>query len=366
MLDDVPQQSGPRVPFDVYDFFGYLFPGSFFTGVVICLHEVAGISHIRDFVGKITNPNLNWAFGLLVIFASLVVVYVVGYVLGTISSIAIDRWFVRDALGYPFHKLLDIHRSELERRSFARPLVTYLLLAANTALVLSIMGIVCDSLSAWGEFFILVSGLLIALRLVTKPLSRPVNSAQVKWSYFDKFVRGILLIWHVPADLLLYIVESWLELLGVSEFSEPFREEYRRHFWNAFGLDADDSKTDNYWLPSLYASTLLPGERLVIAHFRNLYAFARNMCTACYLGSVTVVVIARFKSIPHESETMMVVIAFTLMALAIAMFARYYVLYASYYSKYISRAFVVGMQLRESSARSRDSGTESCPVVEEQ
>ena len=101
-----------NLPLDLYDFFGYLAPAlSFF--IVLFLFEyllmkinVSDGLYIFKFVNLIFKINSNYIFLLSLVIIFVVILYVFGHLIATISCLFIDRIFINKAYGYPYKSLL--------------------------------------------------------------------------------------------------------------------------------------------------------------------------------------------------------------------------------------------------------------------
>ena len=82
-----------KIPFSVYDFFGYLSAG-FLT--IIALEYAFGSADVL-------HTEHTVAFGFVIV----VVAYMVGHIVAHLSSVILENWIVRKALKSPEHHLLN-------------------------------------------------------------------------------------------------------------------------------------------------------------------------------------------------------------------------------------------------------------------
>jgi len=102
-----------QLPFDLYDFFGYLFPGVVFVlSLGTLVTRTPGVDSapalIRSVTAVIQSP-LQWWGGLLIILAAIVVLYSVGHVIASVSAIVLDRIFLTGVFGHPYKRLLRLN-----------------------------------------------------------------------------------------------------------------------------------------------------------------------------------------------------------------------------------------------------------------
>jgi len=106
------KEFSPFVPFDLYDFFGYLFPGILFsTNALIFLNEVDKDffnKYLKDIFIHSDSIALTFIASTSLILAGIVILYTLGHFIATLSHVIIDRVLIDGIEGYPINFLLDI------------------------------------------------------------------------------------------------------------------------------------------------------------------------------------------------------------------------------------------------------------------
>ncbi len=109
-----------RVPFGTYDFFGYLIPGMtlIFNIYLICIGYhwslsgdknislISPVNYFLEDMSKILNSNASTFFQITVVIFLLIFAYVIGHIIGSISSLFLDRILVFKAYGYPYESII--------------------------------------------------------------------------------------------------------------------------------------------------------------------------------------------------------------------------------------------------------------------
>jgi len=115
----------PWVPFGMYDFFGYLFPGMFLFASAMLFFKYSYID--QTIINTVWNACKDNSILLSVLLASLgiVFIYVIGHVLATLSSILYGCIINDGIIGYPYVALLKI---PCEVKEYSRASHSYSLL----------------------------------------------------------------------------------------------------------------------------------------------------------------------------------------------------------------------------------------------
>ncbi len=363
MSDDTRPSNGAKLPFDLYDFFGYLCPGALL--VVTALVLLQSFVDYGEVLASFSCPvqqqcwHNQWWAGLLILFLSFVLLYVAGHVVAALSATLIDRVFMKEIVGYPYARLLNL-LSGSEHRSFTRPLDVYLLLSAHAACA---AGIALVPLSPSGNcpaswtssvlIAILHSafiaslyafGVLVLLRLTTKFLRGVFDALRSQRAWLDKATTRVLKVWAAPAQPLARGAEAFLEMFGVQPFGLEIADKFRAKFHEQFGLESGTAMTENFWQPYISVTRNDPSLRATLQHFLHLYGFARNISMACFISSA--MVLGRYYCYSNHAATPALdsfpffTVALVFYVLGWVMFGRYYYLYAGYYTKMMIRAFI--------------------------
>src|SRR5687767_12273949 len=102
-----------KPPFSAYDFFGYLIPAFLFL-LCVYLFELSAKRFIPDYhqpfrsICELTLPakDAQFFFQAGYVVGFVLAAYVCGHIIGTISSVLLDRTLVSKAHGYPSERLI--------------------------------------------------------------------------------------------------------------------------------------------------------------------------------------------------------------------------------------------------------------------
>ncbi len=89
-MSDTKEVKG-LVPFTLYDFFGYLFPGMILVGGIMLYYNPIIINSQIYNNFKNMYKDFSGLFSAITLLIGLVGVYVIGHFIATISHITIDR-----------------------------------------------------------------------------------------------------------------------------------------------------------------------------------------------------------------------------------------------------------------------------------
>jgi hypothetical protein len=326
----------PFVPFDLYDFFGYLFPGIIFatsTLIFVSQFDLLISEPFKSVIDATKDPSL--LFGLAAIVAGVVVLYVLGHFVATISHIIIDRVLIDGIEGYPINFLLQIPR---QTREYSESTFKYLFAAYNLLLLMPVF--IADYPSLHTVLSILLGSiaLLILQRfLIMLVRSTDAGKARARRVGDNKLLRTFLLPSRYCIDPLIGFLKR---LLGLDRgFSDSFIATYKTIFHAQFAnLEANDVGSENYWLPAMRAMAHNHSHEKTLQTWLHLYGFARNASAAFYLSASLIIGHLYFN--PEMHTTFARVQLGILFSLAVILGLRYWILYSHYYSKGVIRAFV--------------------------
>jgi hypothetical protein len=86
------KEYSPFVPFDLYDFFGYLFPSVVFFSCIMIFFNWHDNSVFWPWIAFIESSH--WFVNLLLLVFGIIALYVLGHFIAMISYILIDRVFL--------------------------------------------------------------------------------------------------------------------------------------------------------------------------------------------------------------------------------------------------------------------------------
>lgn len=320
-----------KLPFDTYDFFGYLLPGTLLSlGLSFIFWDRLGDIVLKFIPGFGPKVEVDATVAILFVLVAIMTFYFLGHLVGCLAHIIYDRMIVRNILVYPFYSILDL-KTPLNRVLPAAARIRWFLL-----IVAGVSAIVTPALLLFGlKWWCLVICIVIiaALKWISYNCSGNEKIAEkckrICKKMHDKFR------------------EFTVTDVGVNEtLCNKFFERLEK----TTGLKRDDVKdynSDIYWL----AYTGLVQEKDgshhegKISNWLCLYGCLRNYsCAFLMMSAVTsfrlwMVVFCECENV--EIPRYVIIIAATLL-LSFLLFMRYWIFYYAYYSKYIIRTYAVG------------------------
>lgn len=341
------------LPFNSYDFFGYLLPGTLFSfGVAYVFWDDLPLKN-----WLLQKHEINAFVVVLVLLGLLAGLYFIGQIIGGISHLLYDRLLVRNIIGYPFQYILDLKpRPEDSMR------VVYLLLAfggLQVVLAPTIYELLCKYFTqseSWHGIIIWLSicGLLFlcsfVLRtiLVCSRLSRlddqghevkPAAEGSIeKDPHLASLCHGIVRKFSYLFVLLRKISSTDTKVNEAirNKFIERIRTEYE------IDLEKEDKYTsDAYWIAYIGLLNTDQKHDAKIANWLNLYGCLRNYSCSFFILSI---IVATNQWIEMWTEKTVISDTITLgvfLILSFVLFIRYWIIFFGYYSKYIIRAFAL-------------------------
>jgi len=117
----------PQNPFSLYDFLGYLIPGIIFTGSIIFIDlyvfdNFCGLNCLFDNLKEISKESSSITFSettisifyIIFFFTSM---YLIGHIIGILSSTFIEKLYYVKKFGYPGNCILPNKESEFNNES---------------------------------------------------------------------------------------------------------------------------------------------------------------------------------------------------------------------------------------------------------
>ncbi len=223
-----------KIPFTLYDLFGYLLPGLLFFALFPITYDFSKIIDIaseyirtgnyceRNFLLLQIRDTLSISPWLL-LFYCILIAYLVGHVIAALSSLILERIFVEKFLKYPAANMFGIRKYQ-----------------------------------GWLENFIF------------KTINRIRGWKHIKKIIFSNYRRS---------------------------YSEDFRESFEKTFKETFDLKVND-QSDIFWLCFSFVGQNCPITFQRASHFLNLYGFTRNLSMMFFLFGITMVILESTNSIP--------------------------------------------------------------------
>ncbi|MHA1395679.1 MAG: hypothetical protein ACTSRZ_19425 [Promethearchaeota archaeon] len=357
-------------PFSIYDIFGYLIPGIIFL-LMIIMFDLVLIKYAnninKDFIPKLKTPAYslfkitysekiieNWVFSIAYLIIILIVAYVIGHIIASISSLAIDNTLIKKGYRYPFYKLLKLKSTSKEKfmNDYTKGLFFYI----NVFLFLIIFTITQIKLITDISYYLIFAIILIIyLGILSRHLYIYVTFIRKKnifsgQNWFDKINMKIIEIIIVYLNIFIrlfnfsyyYFANSLSNAFRTREsFNDDFINIYSKNFKKLFNLDYTNAGTNNYWLCYCFLIDKKKEISNLIKNWLYLYAFARNLSISFYIAyfySLFLIIIN--KNLILNKLNILLSIPTCFLLLGIIFLLRYYHIYHSYYTKFIFRSFL--------------------------
>jgi hypothetical protein len=331
-----PKDFSPFVPFDLYDFFGYIFPGVLFSVSMLLFYDQLHPAFYKDwFLQNSNSREIPFILGLGIVVASIVILYAMGHVIATLSHIIVDRVLIDGIEGYPVNFLLDLPQKD---REYSEATFKYLFAFFNVLVLLPSLPVSYSVVFYGAISLTAVIVILVIQRIIVMLIHLRKHGREITRRYGDKkFFRALLR----PSQLLIDPGIQFLrKLLGMDRrFSDQFIKTFKKIFDSRFrGLKSQDEGSENYWLTAFASASGDEVHDRTITTWLHLYGFARNACAALYLSSILILCHIMFN---EGAFTGLVPLQIGLQwFLAAILGIRYWILYSHYFTKGVIRAFV--------------------------
>ena len=340
-------------PFSTSDLFLYLIPGA--TSLVLILfaemrvelalggHKAAAGVHLpalhalRQLAEQHTQID-KFVFAALFFAVLIIVAYVLGHVISSISSFAIDRGLVFRGHGYPYRYILGFRldgEHETPSEAFYRGIFVW----ANVALLSLFIWRAWDT----GVWVPIVGCVPLVVGSATKLYydSFRDKSLPKKWGTAPESVRRILGPFAKPYDI---VSEMFAHMTGSRKpFAPEMLDRFRAKFAETFQADCEACQTDTYWMTYCAVMTRAPQSYKLVISWLYLYEFARNLSTVFYVAAIYCAAVMVFQQAriggAHDFWVLRCIPLIYLLVSGV-MLVRYYYLYACYYTKFLFRAFI--------------------------
>lgn len=337
------QEAKEYLPFNLYDFFGYIIPGIYFSSILSIYFYTFYHQEFLSFLEKLSRAYhlLPFVSSFVFTIAYIVMVYVLGHFVATVSHIVIDKILVSGTTGYPVLKLLKITQNKEHRYLYQ---MTYKILFILFMVMLFIPLIPNPKEKFNWIFFTFCGFLFIRILSVIMQLLFP---SFFKWIINSKIYSSNIKWWSEHINVPFKVIHMMLQTNH--EFDEGFINKTKEKFKKDFELDAEASGSNNYWLPFFRLSSLNSYHAHLINNWLLLYGFSRNMSAASYLFSSMLVIIWAYNGYAFPNSELLGVDSsfFFKVSLGIStvlglfFLMRYWVIYYSYFTKSILRSYYV-------------------------
>jgi hypothetical protein len=331
-----------NIPFDMYDFFGYLFPGIILIIYSLVFILITGLHENFISYNNILNTfsNLPWYIGFFVFLSRIIFVYVLGHAVGALGSIVFDRVLMSGMFGYPVITLLKLGNY---KREYSEAIYRYLFFFYHLLVMLILLIRFNEKFYYISLFVVFIIVSLSILRIFIKWYKQFSDNEKII-SIANNDIFKKIFLW-VNNNILIPIEIVLKSLLRIDRsFPDDFIKQYNTIFKKSFNIDPKNIESENYWLSYFRAAAFNPHYASLIRTWLHLYGFSRNIATASYL-TVTLSMIYVLLSPYHNTFALSVFIIITTI-FGLLFFIRYWVLYHGYYTKSIIRAFVTSESTR--------------------
>lgn len=345
-----------RMPFNLYDFFGYIFPGAY-TGLMLLLISSKSNSRL-GFLIETANDAVYRSDSVLASVVSatllLIIAYSLGHIVATISHIAIDRLLVSGILGYPLERYLG---SQVEspaasaKRSTSVYIFIVLLLMLIGPVLLYHFGdkislntrcreelyMMCNPNYYRGLGWILLG--LLMLKAGRAFLASPPYRQAPATKLENSWGKWFLILYAMPGKWILapciYTLETFLgtERQIAPDLMKAFREKFKKRF----DLGVQNLGTEVYWLTYFHLNRREASSVSMLNNWLHIYSFSRNMAAACF--ALLLYILYRLHTMRSgDYELLLVTYVFNFYLMMFFVF-RYWMIYTTYYTKSIIRIF---------------------------
>ena len=326
------------IPFNTYDFFGYLLPGTLFSlGVLVVFND-----KIKSWVDGYNSLGISIPFTVVLTMLMAAGLYFIGQIIGCIGHIIYDRMVVRNILGYPFYRILGLNQN-VELSSM---LISYVLIMCG------FIGILIPVFVRLVHFFFNVNEvvffsyfavILIFLIIFILLFAFSAKIVQDGSSIKKCDLKGVRKFFERITEMFLKVTAT---NVGVNEaVQNKFMMKLKKrtglrknHFCKEYGSDI-------YWVTYIdLMKAKDPCHQGKISNWLDMYGCLRNYSCA-FLLLATIESIRIYASLFCECsegfvfEDYAVLVGF--LFLSFLLFVRYWIMYYSYYSKYIIRAYAL-------------------------
>lgn len=320
-----------KLPFDTYDFFGYLLPGTLLSlGLSFIFWDRLGDIVLKFIPGFGPKVEVDATVAILFVLVAIMTFYFLGHLVGCLAHIIYDRMIVRNILVYPFYSILDL-KTPLNRVLPAAARIRWFLLIVAGVSAIVLPALLLFGLKWWCLIICIV--IIVALKCISCICSGngkiTEKCKKICKKMHDKFR------------------EFTVTDVGVnSKLCEKFFDRLE----NTTGLTKGaitDYNSDIYWLAymGLVQEKDGPHHESKIGNWLCLYGCLRNYsCAFLVMSAVASFRLWMVVFCECENAEILqhaIIIAATLL-LSFLLFMRYWIFYYAYYSKYIIRAYAVG------------------------
>lgn len=336
------------LPFDIYDFFGYLFPGFvMLVYLIVFLYLVIGNPFEQQYICNensfFQKDHYEILFTILFLVVFTMTIYIIGHFVATVGSFWLDRIFLYGNFDSPFYFLLDI---ENKNRSI------YLQFTYRYLFVLFYLFISLSIFSSNLIFLFLSILFLSAILLIF--LMRILYEFDTFKKFYDVCKKFEILKVLIDGFIGIF-VEKIFHLIRIlvnnnKPLSKDVIKSFEQEFIIRFGKSTHNIYDDCIWLSYFYISSRNLEHTASIRTWHQLYGFSRNIACASYISSLLCSLYLLITNLLHwlypyvykHNDNVTYVIFLLVFSLIIGtiFYFRYFNLNQSYYTKNIIHSFI--------------------------
>ena len=343
-----------KVPFDLYDFFGYLFPGSFFSIGILFIY-LANKEEVFDIFTITTKysplfENMNIIAGVILVFLLIICFYLLGHIVASFGSLIVEKILLKGIFGYPYtYYLGQRHKTE---RKFSESLYKIVFFLINLTLILGILSISHKFYTSFFYYLLKILIIIISVRILSVSFNYLLldrENHQFKIQFLNKILIPIIKIAIIIVYWISYILVIWwsqamfrsTNVLG--KFDDKFIEKFKEKFESDFEMDFDSTGSNTFWLPYAFVLKNCNSTGPIIRNFLHMFSFARNITSACILLISIQLLVSSMASpsFVHPNNSLIYYVMISSYIIGIIMMFRYFYIFSSYYTKFLFRAYIL-------------------------
>ncbi|MBO4829705.1 MAG: hypothetical protein J5534_09810 [Fibrobacter sp.] len=348
------------IPFNTYDFFGYLLPGTLFSlGLAGIFHSDA-LKVYKKFEGM---SSFLAVISTLIVCACL---YFLGQIIGCIGHIIYDRIIVRNILGYPFYKILGMNsglKYSYKNFSFFFVLLFFAVIifpvfyyASDVIPGNKIKMIESYYMDCIVFRFILALFVFVSLKKIFVFFKEKMDQFDLKKilniNDGDGFLCVIFnvvesLFFIIPANLLCRMFVYVFRKITATDYdiNDCLKKRFLEKLEDRTELKKEDFEkygSDIYWVTYIDLMKVKnPCHQGKISNWLDMYGCLRNYSCVFLLLAVIESFRLWFNVTNGKVNALDFFILLGSLILSFLLFLRYWIMYYSYYSKYIIRAYAL-------------------------
>ena len=351
------------IPFSSYDFFGYLAPGIAFITLIFSFEfymrcNVNGYSSfLLSFIKYVIKyqsyliQKLGLIYQIAILIFAILLIYILGHFISTLSSFFIDRILIFKSYGYPFNNLIlqsdisevrDIKKDhDYASANFYKATFFWI----NIFVVSFFINNCCIQIKIFilFKYIYYMSKFLLIILIFIKLYPYLLRIFSKKWPEFIFPTTRVIIYWlSTPFNYISNFLSNYINTKR--GFDDEFIKKTIQFIRINFKIkqkNINKYNTNVFWLPYMYVAKNSIIFYQLMKEWLHLYSFMRNLSTAVYFGFIYIVIQSYVnREILNYSEyTTLIYIILITFSLSILFLVRYYYLFYCYFTKFTFRAF---------------------------